>query len=122
MTPTQMTLAVLFPVLLTIGVPIYVSLGLTGFAVAYSTDSPMQFASQTILNGVNQYPLLAIPAFILAGNLMEQGGITKHIVDIFRRMFGHIRGSRVWSRYLPACFSRPFRDPALAPRPRSAGS
>ena len=93
MTPTQMTLAVLFPVLLTIGVPIYVSLGLTGFAVAYFTDSPMQFASQTILNGVNQYPLLAIPAFILAGNLMEQGGITKHIVDIFRRMFGHIRGS-----------------------------
>ena len=53
MTPTQMTLAVLFPVLLTIGVPIYVSLGLTGFAVAYFTDSPMQFASQTILNGVN---------------------------------------------------------------------
>tara|TARA_B110000971_G_C20005044_1_gene498692 strand:- start:10 stop:246 length:237 start_codon:yes stop_codon:yes gene_type:complete len=68
MTPTQLTLAVLLPVLLTIGVPIYVSLGLTGFAVAYFTDSPMQFASQTILNGVNQYPLLAIPAFILAGN------------------------------------------------------
>jgi len=93
MTPTQLSLAVLFPILLTIGVPIYVSLGLTGFAVAYFTDSPMQFASQTILNGVNQYPLLAIPAFILAGNLMEQGGITKHIVDIFRHMFGHIRGS-----------------------------
>jgi len=93
MTPTQLSLAVLFPVLLAIGIPIYVSLGLTGFAVAYFTDSPMQFASQTILNGVNQYPLLAIPAFILAGNLMEQGGITKHIVDIFRHMFGHIRGS-----------------------------
>lgn len=93
MTATQLSLAVLFPVLLVIGVPIYVSLGLTGFAVAYFTDSPMQFASQTILNGVNQYPLLAIPAFILAGNLMEQGGITKHIIDIFRHMFGHIRGS-----------------------------
>ncbi len=93
MTPVQLSLAVLFPVLLTLGVPIYVSLGLTGFAVAYFTDSPMVFASQTILNGVNQYPLLAIPAFILAGNLMEQGGITQHIVGIFRHMFGHIRGS-----------------------------
>lgn len=93
MTATQLSLAVLFPALLVLGVPIYAALGLTGFAVAYFTDSPMLFASQTILNGVNQYPLLAIPAFILAGNLMEQGGITHHIVGIFRHMFGHIRGS-----------------------------
>lgn len=93
MSATQLSLAVLFPALLVLGVPIYVALGLTGFAVAYFTDSPMVFASQTILNGVNQYPLLAIPAFILAGNLMEQGGITHHIVGIFRHMFGHIRGS-----------------------------
>jgi C4-dicarboxylate transporter DctM subunit len=90
---TQLCLAVLFPALLVIGAPIYVALGLTGFAVAYVTGSPMVFASQAILNGVNQYPLLAIPAFILAGNLMEQGGITQHIVGIFRHMFGHIRGS-----------------------------
>ena len=62
MTPTQWCLAVLFPALLVLGVPIYASLGLTGLAVAYVTDSPMTFASQTILNGVNQYPLLAIPA------------------------------------------------------------
>ncbi|MBK5102767.1 MAG: TRAP transporter large permease [Burkholderiales bacterium] len=93
MTPVQLSLAVLFPVLLMLGVPIYASLGLTGFAIAYFTNSPMVFASQTILNGVNQYPLLAIPAFILAGNLMEQGGITQHIVGIFRHLFGHIRGS-----------------------------
>ncbi|HEY5638035.1 MAG TPA: TRAP transporter large permease [Burkholderiales bacterium] len=93
MSATQLSLAVLFPALLVLGVPIYAALGLTGFAVAYFTDSPMLFASQTILNGVNQYPLLAIPAFILAGNLMEQGGITRHIVGIFRHMFGHIRGS-----------------------------
>ena len=93
MTATQWCLAALFPALLVLGVPIYASLGLTGLAVAYVTDSPMTFASQTILNGVNQYPLLAIPAFILAGNLMEQGGITQHIVAIFRHLFGHIRGS-----------------------------
>lgn len=93
MTATQWCLAALFPALLVLGVPIYASLGLTGFAVAYVTDSPMAFASQTILNGVNQYPLLAIPAFILAGNLMEQGGITQQIVAIFRHLFGHIRGS-----------------------------
>lgn len=93
MSNIQLALAVLFPLLLLLGVPIYVSLGLTGFAVAWLSDSPMAFASQTILNGVNQYPLLAIPAFILAGNLMEQGGITQHIVGIFRHMFGHIRGS-----------------------------
>ncbi len=93
MTSVQLVLAFILPTLLILGVPIYASLGLTGFAVAFLTNSPMVFASQSILNGVNQYPLLAIPAFILAGNLMEQSGITQHIVNIFRHAFGHIRGS-----------------------------
>jgi C4-dicarboxylate transporter DctM subunit len=92
MTSTQWALAALFPALLIIGAPIYVSLGLVGLLVAFMTNSPMEFASASILNGVNKYPLLAIPAFILAGNLMEVGGITHHIVRIFRHMFGGVQG------------------------------
>jgi C4-dicarboxylate transporter DctM subunit len=93
MSDIQLVLMVLFPILLVVGVPIYVALGLTGFAAAYVTGSPLEVASQTILNGIDQFPLLAIPAFIFAGNLMEQGGITQSIVKVFRHMLGHIPGS-----------------------------
>lgn len=93
MSDIQLVLMVLFPILLVVGVPIYVALGLTGFAAAYVTGSPLEVASQTILNGIDEFPLLAIPAFIFAGNLMEQGGITQSIVKVFRHMLGHIPGS-----------------------------
>ena len=93
MNDVHLVLMILFPLLLLIGVPIYAALGLTGFAAAYVTGSPMAVASQSILNGIDKFPLLAIPAFIFAGNLMEQGGITQSIVRVFRHLLGHIPGS-----------------------------
>lgn len=93
MSAVELILGVLFPALLVPGVPIYVALGLVGFAAAFATGSPIPVAAQSILNGVDKFPLLAIPAFIFAGNLMEQGGITQNIVRVFRHMFGHIPGS-----------------------------
>jgi C4-dicarboxylate transporter DctM subunit len=88
-----LVLTVVFPLLLILGLPIYVSLGITGLAISYLTDAPLVFATQNVLNGLDQFPLLAIPAFILAGNIMEKGGITEDIIGIFRHAFGHIAGS-----------------------------
>ncbi|WP_170432618.1 MULTISPECIES: TRAP transporter large permease [Ruegeria] len=88
-----LVLTILFPLLLILGLPIYVSLGITGLTISYLTDAPLVFATQNVLNGLDQFPLLAIPAFILAGNIMEKGGITEDIIGIFRHAFGHIAGS-----------------------------
>ena len=93
MSDVQLVLAVFFPVLLFLGVPIYAALGLTGLLVTWLTDSPLAFATQSILNGLDNFPLLAIPMFILAGNIMERGGLTNDIINVFRRAFGHIPGS-----------------------------
>lgn len=93
MSDVALALAVLFPILLLLGVPIYAALGITGFMVTWLTNVPLIFATQSILNGLDNFPLLAIPAFILAGNLMESGGITNDIIRIFRRAFGHVPGS-----------------------------
>jgi C4-dicarboxylate transporter, DctM subunit len=93
MSDVQLILMILFPSLLLLGVPIYVALGLVGFAAAYISGSPIEVAAQSILNGIDKFPLLAIPAFIFAGNLMEHGGITQSIVRVFRHMLGHIPGS-----------------------------
>ena len=93
MNEIHLTLLVLFPVLLLTGIPIYVALGIIGFVVTFLSGNPLDFASQSILNGLDNFPLLAIPAFILAGNIMERGGITNDIIRIFRHSFGHIPGS-----------------------------
>ena len=93
MNEIHLTLLIVFPLLLLLGIPIYAALGITGFAVTYLTGSPLGFASQSILNGLDNFPLLAIPAFILAGNIMEKGGITNDIIRVFRHSFGHIPGS-----------------------------
>lgn len=93
MSDAQLILAIAFPLMLLAGVPIYAALGITGLAVSYVTDAPLVFASQNVLNGLDKFALLAIPAFILAGNIMEKGGITRDIIGIFRHAFGHIPGS-----------------------------
>lgn len=93
MSDIHLVLLVLFPLLLLIGLPIYAALGIAELSISYLTDSPLEFATQNILNGLDNFPLLAIPAFILAGNIMEKGGITNDIIRIFRRLFGQVHGS-----------------------------
>lgn len=93
MSLTQIILYFVLPGLLLLGVPIYASLGLTGIFLSLALDAPLQFSTLNILNGLDNFPLLAIPAFILAGNIMEKGGITGHIISIFRRSVGNIPGS-----------------------------
>jgi C4-dicarboxylate transporter DctM subunit len=93
MSDVALVLAIVFPLLLLVGLPIYAALGITGLILTYLTNTPLLFGTQSILNGLDNFPLLAIPAFILAGNLMEAGGITGDIIRIFRRAFGHIPGS-----------------------------
>ncbi|NYS78279.1 MULTISPECIES: TRAP transporter large permease [Halomonadaceae] len=93
MTDVQLILIVALPLLLLVGVPIYAAIGLVGFAASWTMGSDLVFAAQSIFNGVDNFALLAIPAFILAGNIMEKGGLTHDIIRIFRKMFGHVHGS-----------------------------
>lgn len=93
MTSVHLVLLVVFPALLLLGIPIYASLGIVGLILTVLIDTPLVFATQNVLNGLDKFPLLAIPAFILAGNIMEKGGITNDIIRIFRHAFGHVPGS-----------------------------
>jgi len=93
MSDVHLILLIVFPALLLIGLPIYAALGIMGLLISFITDAPLTFATQNVLNGLDKFPLLAIPGFILAGNIMEKGGITEDIISIFRQAFGHIPGS-----------------------------
>ena len=79
--------------LLCISAPIIVALGGCSLAYAmFSGNMPITTLIQTIFGGLATFPLLAIPLFMLAGNLMNEGGITQDLVRFARLLLGHIRG------------------------------
>lgn len=85
-------LAVIFLVLIGLGVPIAVVLLGTATLGMYTRQVPLTMLTQTILDGVSSYTLLAIPFYIMAGELMNRGGITKRIFDFALSLVGHIKG------------------------------
>lgn len=92
-------LVVLTFVLILPGIPIYVSLMITGVlslaALSVSTSTPMATlaVSQSIFNGIGSLPLLAIPFFMLAGEIMNRGGITEKLIKFAMLLIGRLPGS-----------------------------
>ncbi|MGF0096659.1 TRAP transporter large permease [Peptoniphilus sp. SGI.035] len=89
----SMVLFGIFFVLLILGVPIGYAIGISTLVNIVSfTDMPTMMIAQNSIAGVDSFPLLAIPFFMLAGNLMSSGGIAKRLVDFFQSFIGHITG------------------------------
>jgi len=92
-----MTVALLFGLiilLMTIGVPVAVSLGLSSilFLVLHS-DGSLASIAQTLFSAFDgHYTLLAIPFFILTGEVMNRAGITMSLVNFANTLVGHLRG------------------------------
>jgi len=81
-----------FALLMVLGIP--VALSFIGAATSYLLwkGVPLVVAGQTLIGGVNNYTLLAVPLYILAGELMNSGGITRRLFDFATALTGHIRG------------------------------
>jgi C4-dicarboxylate transporter DctM subunit len=81
-------------VLMLLGLPIAVSMGLTAVLsfLALGGPSLLSMVPQRMYSGTTSFTLLAIPFFILAGNLMNTGGITHRLVRFAQCLIGHIRG------------------------------
>ena len=76
-----------------IGMPIAHALVLTGVALMWHLDFfDSQLLAQNLQAGFDNFPLLAVPFFILAGELMNAGGLSRRIIDLARAYVGHIRG------------------------------
>jgi C4-dicarboxylate transporter, DctM subunit len=77
-----------------IGFPIAVAMGLTavGFFLGLGEPRMIGAMAQRMYSAVSSFPLLAIPFFILAGNLMNTGGMTDRIFGFARTVVGHVRG------------------------------
>jgi C4-dicarboxylate transporter DctM subunit len=86
-------LLISFSLFLIIGVPIAFVLGLTPLmALLYQGETPLMLAAQRIFTGMDNPVLMAIPFFILAGNIMSAGGLTRRLVTFCRVLVGPVRG------------------------------
>jgi len=85
-------LFVSFIALIFLGVPIAFSMGLSSLIYLTLMDIPFIIIAQKLFTGINSFVLLCIPGFVLAGNLMNTGGITKRIIKFSNAAIGHIRG------------------------------
>jgi C4-dicarboxylate transporter DctM subunit len=91
MTPMTLLVVVLLLGLL-LGLPVFMALGVATCVALLVSDVPLTMIPQVLFRGVDQFPLLAIPCFILAGSLMESGGVTRQIIDVVRRPAGRLHG------------------------------
>ncbi len=81
-----------FAVLLIIGVPISISIGASAVLGCLSLGYPLVVIGQKMVSGIDSFLLIAVPLFILAGNLMNAGKITERIFDTAKELVGWIPG------------------------------
>ena len=83
---------VLFLVLVVLGLPIAMSMGVAAGAVIWWFDMPLAVVAQRTVNSLDSTPLLAVPMFIFAAAIFNCAGITEQLFDFVRMLVGRIRG------------------------------
>ncbi len=113
-----MTVVIFLSVLLgaiAIGVPIAYALILCGVALMFHLDMfDAQIIGQNLINGANSFALMAVPFFLLAGEIMNVGGLSKRIVTFAMALVGHIKGGLGYVVILAACILASLSGSAAA--------
>jgi len=92
MTPLEISLVVMVLMFL-LGMPIFMGLIISAAsALLFSDILPLSIIHNSLFDGLNLFPLLAIPCFVVAGSLMEYGNITHQIVDVVKQLVGRMHG------------------------------
>lgn len=85
-------------VLMALGLEIFISMGIASMIyLIVATDTPLNLIPNTMVGGINNYSLLAIPFFILAGELMNRSGITLKLVEFTKFFIGKLKGGLAYS-------------------------
>jgi TRAP-type transport system large permease protein len=98
-----------------LGMPIAFSLIICGVALMSTIDMfDSQIVAQNVINGADSFPLMAIPFFMLAGEIMNKGGLAKRIVNVALVAVGHFRGGLGYVTILAACILSSLSGSAAA--------
>lgn len=98
-----------------IGMPIAYALLFSGLALMFHLDLfDAQILAQNVINGADSFPLLAVPFFMLAGEIMNVGGLSKRIVHLAITLVGHMRGGLGFVAIIAACLMAALSGSAVA--------
>jgi C4-dicarboxylate transporter DctM subunit len=108
-------LFVTFAAFLLVGVPLAFSMGLSAIAaIVFGSSQSLFIVPQRIYSSLDSFALLAVPLFILAGELMNSGGITERIVRFSRSAMGHFKGGLAQANILSNMFMAALSGSSLA--------
>src|SRR6187200_611197 len=93
-----------FTIFCLLGMPVAYALGIAAIAAALWTDLPLEAVMLKTSDGMDDFALLAIPFFILAGGIMAEGGMATRIVNLARVFVGFIRGGLALVNILASTF------------------
>ena len=108
------TLAVVFLVTLALGFPVAICLGLTSLVALWISDVMLSLMAQRIFTGIDSFPLMAVPFFVLAGELMNQGGTTRRLIDFANVLVGRIPGGLAHTNIVASMFFGGISGSAVA--------
>jgi TRAP-type transport system large permease protein len=98
-----------------LGIPIAFSLLLCGTALMWHLNMfDAQILAQNVIEGANSFPLLAVPFFMLAGEVMNAGGLSKRIVNFAMALVGHIKGGLGYVTIIAAVIMASLSGSAVA--------
>ena len=104
-----------FILFITIGVPIGFAIGISTLCtLALYTNIPLVMVAQNAIAGCDSFPLMAIPFFILAGNLMSTGGVAKRLLEFASMLFGAITGGLAMVTTVTCMFFAAISGSAMA--------
>ena len=88
----NLLITAVFFITLAIGVPIAFVMGITAIAVLIALGIPLYLIPQRLFTGMDSFPIMAVPFFILSGDLMNEAKITDRIIEFSKLLVGKIRG------------------------------
>lgn len=93
-------------VLLLLSLPIGICLGLATMIVKLFVDGtpPLVLLARSVVTGADSFPLIAVPLFILAGDVMQKGGMSRRLVSFANSLIGHIRAGLAYVNVLASVF------------------
>jgi len=98
-----------------LGIPIAFALLVSGIALMWHLDMfDSQILAQNIIGGADSFPLLAVPFFMLAGEIMNVGGLSKRIVNFALALVGHIKGGLGYVTIMAGCLLSALSGSAVA--------
>jgi len=101
----MLTLSIVFVVTILLGVPVAFCLGLAAIAFIIVTGAmPFNVLPTLMFGGIDSFPLMAIPFFIMAGDLMSRCGVLPKLVDLADSLVGHLKGGLAYVNILASMF------------------